>query len=145
MKRAAFIYLEPKAEKNRDKFAQCKTCMMWTGEKGQTCTIHGKDVVVTGDMSCVFYVEGDPMPEMAGEEHPSVNVSESDLYKGNVRCENCEYGDASRYVCTLFEQLNEKMDTHLNTKIDPKGCCNAFHPAKKSIKRLKEKYEEAED
>lgn len=145
MKRSAFIYLEPKAEKHREKFAQCATCIMWTGPKVKTCTIHGTDIEVTGDMSCVFYVQGDPTPEMKGHEHPDVSTSESDLYKGNVRCENCEHGDASRYVCTLFEQLNEKMDTHLNTKIDPKGCCNAFTQAKKSIKRLREKYEEAED
>lgn len=38
--RAAFLYLDPKG--NKSQFAQCGTCMMFTGD---TCTIHGKPIL----------------------------------------------------------------------------------------------------
>ena len=137
--RSSYLYLEPKTHKKDH--AQCSSCMMWTGEKANTCTIHGSKEKVTGDMSCGFYVEGDPMPEMAGEEHASVTSDESGLYKGDVRCENCDAFEDGESECELFEKLNEKMPEHfeLDTNVQPKACCNAFHPSKPSVKRLRDK------
>jgi len=85
------------------------------------------------------------MPDMAGKEHLSVTPEESGLYKGLVRCENCRYEDKSRGVCLNFEELNEKEDYHLDTKIIPKGCCNAFMKSHPTIKRMREKGESLED
>lgn len=112
---------------------------MWTGDKSKTCTIHGGKEEVTGDMSCGFYVEGGPMPDMAGEEHASVTPEESGLYTGKVRCENCEY--YSDEECTLYEELNEEMPKafDLDINVQPQACCNAFIPAVPSVNRLRDK------
>lgn len=122
--RFAFLYMDPKSPKTR--FAQCSTCMLWTGGENNTCVIHGKDLKITGDMTCGLYAHGTPMPSWAGQEQKSVTPKESGLYKGEVRCENCKYG--SEDGCGLFIMLN-KLDPdtfNLDPKIDPKGCCNAW-------------------
>lgn len=126
--RDAFLYMEPKQKKNAKEFAQCSTCVMWTGPKARTCTIHGKNVMVRAGDSCSLYVEGDPMPEEAGNEMALVKPSESALLRNTkVRCENCKYGDGKRKVCTLFEKMNKSHNFFdLREKIDPKGCCNAW-------------------
>jgi len=129
--RNAFLYMEPKEEKNKDQFAQCSRCMMWTGPDRKTCTIHGKNVQVTGDMSCAIYVQGDPMPEQAGHEVESVNPEESGLVRTAVRCENCVYfKPKTNNECNFFHQLNKKLPKvfDLKEKVSPKGCCNAFIP-----------------
>jgi hypothetical protein len=115
--------------------------MMWTGPKAKTCTIHGPKEKITGDMSCGFYVEGDPMPEMAGEEHSSVTADESGLYDGKVRCENCDSFESDESECEFFEKLNEDLPDYfeLDTNVQPKACCNAFHPAKPSVNKLRSK------
>jgi len=129
IKREAFLYMDPKGgdEKNH---AQCGTCMMWTGPKGNTCTIHGSQKV-TGDMSCGLYVNGPPHTDMIGKEMDAVPAKESGLYKGDVRCENCEHAELNESECHLYEMLNNEMPKYfqLDTKIHPKGCCNSFMPA----------------
>ena len=131
--------MEPKESKNRSEFAQCGTCMMWTGPKGNTCTIHGFKTKVTADMSCGLYVEGDPMPDHAGEEMDLVTPEISGLVRQDVRCENCEHGDGEKKICNLYKELNELEEFELDEKIDPKGCCNAQTPRSKTIDSLREK------
>lgn len=141
IKRDAFLYLDPKAPKNT--FAQCASCMMFTGE---TCTIHGGDVPITGDMSCGFYVHGKPMPDELGHEMKSVTPKESGLVKEKVRCENCQSFEARESECELFDELNENELFDLDKKVKPKGCCNAFISKKggkdkkiRSIEDIKER------
>ena len=131
IKRDAFIYLDPKG--NKKKFAQCETCMMWTGPKHNTCTIHGKDESITVTMSCDFYVHGMPMPKMAGKEHKSVTPKESGLVDRKVRCENCgHYSTKPTSHCHLFMTLNKAHPElfDLEEGVDKYGCCNANVPMK---------------
>jgi len=122
--RSAFIYMNPR-EKYYDNFAQCKTCMMFTGK---TCTIHGPDVSVSKGDSCALYVPGDPMPKEKGHEMKSVTPEESGLYSGQVRCENCKYYKKGKQECGLYQTLNEKVSEKFNLqeRVHPKACCNAF-------------------
>lgn len=123
VKRDAFLYLDPKGKK--ETFAQCSTCMMWLGKEKDLCSIHGKDVEVTGDMSCGLYVHGMPMPDM--HVMKAVTPHESGLYKGKVRCGNCHYFDEVD-ECLLYTLLNQEMPEHfdLDPTVDEQGCCNAF-------------------
>jgi len=134
IKRDAFLYLDPKAPNNT--FAQCGTCMMFTGK---TCTIHGKNVKITGDMSCGLYVHGKPMPEEQGHEMKSVTPKESGLVNEPVRCENCVSFDARESECELYEHLNEHEDSQfdLDKSVKAKGCCNAFRGKKKKSSLIK--------
>lgn len=135
IKRDAFLYLDPKGKK--DQFAQCSSCIMWTGPKGNTCTIHGK-TKVTGDMSCGLYVHGPIHDDMIGQEMAAVTPKESGLLKESVRCENCAHFEAGENECELFEELNE-MDPKkwdLDPQVDPKGCCNAWSKADKKVKSI---------
>ena len=119
IKRDAFLYMSPKPP--RDSFAQCGTCRQFTGTG---CMILG-DTKITKDMACGLYTRGRPQLHMKGREEALVPPKEAGLVNFQVRCENCKYGGAD---CQLFEMLNEQLpDTFdLETKIDPKGCCNAF-------------------
>lgn len=123
--RSAFLYMDPKGKASR--FAQCETCMMWTGAKAKTCTIHGDKKIKAGD-SCGLYVHGGPHEEAAGSEMKAVSPKESGLVRGEVRCENCIHFEAKDSECELFENLNEKMPEvfALDEKVHPQGCCNAF-------------------
>ncbi len=96
---------------------------------------------VTGDMTCGLYVEGMPMPEMAGKEHTSVTPKTSGLATMEVRCENCVCGGPKATTCEYFEMLNKaKPEEHeLDEKIIPSGCCNAFRPMEPSIEGLRKK------
>lgn len=127
--RSTFLYMEPKEEKNRDQFAQCGFCMMFTGEENETCTIHGPDERIIAGGSCGLYVEGDPMPDEAGHEMVSVTKDESGYVERQVRCENCAVFEADGTACTLYDNLNEMSHDlfrfELDNKVDPKGCCNA--------------------
>ena len=136
IKRDSFIYLDPKGPKEqKDLFAQCATCVFWTGEK-KTCTLHGKDVEVTGDMSCDFYIHGEPGPN---PEHKRVTPEESGLVKRPVRCENCKFYDEAGSVCRLFRGLNQAFpETYdLDEIVDKHGCCNAQTPS--AAKEMKNK------
>jgi len=131
--RSAFLYLDPRPLK--EAFAQCSTCKMFLKDHG-LCSLHGKDVKITGGMSCGLYVPGGPAEE-SELEHVSkaVTPEESGLVDRQVRCENCTFlkGDS----CGLFQQLNDKFPTmfSLKTGVDKHGCCNAQTPkAKFSIK-----------
>ena len=121
IKRDAFLYLDPRGNKN--KFAQCETCMMWTG-KHKTCTILGKEKEVLGTDSCGLYVHGKPHEDMAGMEMEAVTPKEAGFYSGQVRCENCKHFDVDH--CHVFEELNEMEMFDLDEWVDAKGCCNAF-------------------
>ena len=126
--RDAFLYMEPKHEKNRARFAQCATCHMWTG-KHKTCMIHGKDLEATGDHYCGIYVEGDPMPQMAGKEMRLVTPKESGFGLGKTRCENCVSFSPSKTTCLAYTELNKNPQFALKTHVKPQGCCNAQRPS----------------
>jgi len=126
IKRDAFLYFNPKG-KNQKQFAQCGTCIMFTGS---TCTILGKRFKVEAGDSCGLYVNGPPMPEEKGNEMKAVTPDDAGFVSRQVRCENCKYGDAKRLMCTLFEDLNKSLKDHfdLDPKINALGCCNAQTP-----------------
>lgn len=119
IKRDAFLYMDPKSPK--DSFAQCGTCLMFTGTG---CTILGK-TKITKDMTCGLYVRGKPQLHLKGKEQSLVTPKEAGLVDIQVRCENCRYGGGD---CGLFKTLNDKLPDmfDLDVKIDPKGCCNGF-------------------
>lgn len=125
VKRDAFIYLE--AQEPKQQFAQCSTCVMWTGKEGNTCSILGK-TKVTGDMSCGLYVHGKPSPSFIGKEEDIYTAEEVGLVNRKVRCENCRSFDKG--VCMLFKTLNESNSDifDLEEKVDGYACCNAQMP-----------------
>lgn len=119
LKRDVFIYLDPKGDK--DKFAQCSTCALWTGDR---CSILGEDVKITADMSCNFYVNGEKNPDQPVKKLHT--PKEAGLVTRQVRCENCRsFSDGK---CMLYEALNKLEMFDLDTKVNPKGCCNAQMP-----------------
>ena len=124
--RDAFLYFDPTGNKNQ--FAQCSTCRDWTGAKQNTCYILGKNVKVTGSMSCGLYVPGKPKPEYAGKEYPALSPKQAGLVDTNTRCENCKYYESEDSHCHLFMMLNEDMKAtfKLDEKVHKQGCCNAF-------------------
>lgn len=135
--RSAFLYLEPtdKSYGSPEKYAQCATCMMWTGEQNLTCTIHGdKETLEVGEGdTCGFYVNGMPMPSMAGKEHASVRPQESGFERRQVRCENCRLftpKEGDRGICEGYKLLNEDSPDNFDMDMDvaKHGCCNANVP-----------------
>lgn len=130
--RSAFLYLEPdeKSHGNHKEFAQCATCPLWTGKDHLTCVIHGKKLEVLGTDTCALYVNGKPMPEMAGKEKPYVTTEESGFEKRQVRCENCLYFQPVGGLCKLFFMLDSEFpdDFELGSKVAALGCCNANIP-----------------
>jgi hypothetical protein len=124
---SVFLYLGPE---HGDK--QCGSCMMWV--RSDRCTIHGK-VRVTASMSCGYYLNGAPSAKAVNEA--VVTPDESGLVDREVRCENCRWGGPKVYECGLFELLNSRLGStfKIDTKIDPKGCCNAQEPRAESKKR----------
>ena len=132
MERSTFLYLDSKGTPND--FAQCRSCKMWL-EKHNICSLHGKDVKITGDMSCGLYSFGGPAPESEMEHvTKAVTPEQSGLVKAEVRCENCKWFDADESECRLFCMLNISPD-----KVNPKGCCNAWESEEKTedTKKLK--------
>ncbi len=130
--RDAFIYMEPRrGTYKRKNFAECQTCIMWTGPERERCTIHGPNKEIKAQATCALYVNGEPMEKEAGHEMTLVTPEESGLVKGPPRCENCKYGTPES-TCELFRLLNQAMPENfdLDEKIHPKGCCNAFMPKK---------------
>lgn len=125
--RDIFSYLNPKEPKNT--FAQCSTCQFWTGKEHNTCSILGK-TKVTGDMSCNFYVHGNPSPDLDGKETNSLTPKEAGLVKRKVRCENCISFDSKTSSCMLYQSLNKKLPDlfELDEKVNAQGCCNAQKP-----------------
>jgi hypothetical protein len=127
VQRDAFLYMDHKGDP--ETFAQCGSCIMFTGTG---CTIHSPDVKVSSDMSCGFYVHGEPELGKRGHEQKLVTPIESGLVKRQVRCENCSHVDSENKKCNLFAELN-KLDPYkfnLKEEIDLYGCCNAQTPGK---------------
>ena len=120
--REAFIYLDPKGEVVD--FAQCSTCRLWTGTG---CLLLGK-TKVTGDMSCSFYVKGEPQKDKAGKEESLLTPDEAGLVKRKVRCENCRSFKGG--ACMFFKMLNEKLPEvfDLDISVSSNACCNAQKP-----------------
>jgi len=127
LKRDIFLYMEPRGDGSG--FANCRTCMMWTGPKGKTCTIHGKRSI-TGKHSCGLYVEGKPMPDHAGEEMNLVTPAISGLVRREVRCQNCTFFKADEGICKFYRRLNSTLSAvfALDEKVKPRACCNANSP-----------------
>jgi hypothetical protein len=131
--RDAFLYADPKPPD--DRFAQCATCIMWTGPEHKTCLIHGKDREIDGDWSCNFYVHGQPSPDKAGEAEALVEPEESGLVERQVRCRNCAFFDPQAEDepgeegphCELFEKLNRAYPDlfELDQRVQADGCCTA--------------------
>ena len=119
--RDAFLYLPPKGDP--DDFAQCGSCGMFIPDQ-QRCWLFGADHEVVANASCGLYINGQP----SNDQQPQNKVTPQDAgYNlGQVRCENCGWGDDSR--CTLYEQLNKQLPEifDLDPRIDPSGCCNAW-------------------
>jgi len=122
--RAIFLYMDPR-EKDKNNFAQCKSCVMWTGEKGKTCVIHGKALHVRAQDTCGLYVNGPIHEDMIGKEMKLTVPKESGFEKKVVRCENCRYFEG-KSVCLFFRKLNKIPEMDLDEKVHPKGCCNAW-------------------
>ncbi len=129
--RSAFLYVQPRESSYGDPkdYAQCETCMMWTGDKGLTCTIHGKDLEVFGGDTCGWYVNGKPMPEMIGKEHASVTTKESGFERRQVQCHRC-YFYIVLGLCGLYVKLNSKFPKmfDLDASVHKHGCCNSQAP-----------------
>jgi hypothetical protein len=120
IKRDAFIYL---SSKDKD-FAQCGTCWLFNPQR-ERCVILGPDFKVEADDSCTFYLQGEPEKDL--ELVNRVTPKDAGFVRREVRCENCKYGGNR---CQLFEMLNNKLPDvfDLDTKIEPRACCNAQTP-----------------
>ena len=121
----AFLYMD--SDGDEDRFAQCSTCRDWI-EGDDLCVIHGPYLEVLGSMSCGLYVCGDTQPK-GTDTIFAITPDESGLVDREVRCENCRHFEAPN-TCGLFSYLNKQLpDTfEIDTRIDPKGCCNAQQP-----------------
>lgn len=119
--RDAFLYLPPKGDP--DTFAQCGSCGMFIPE-AQRCWLFGKDDEVIADASCGLYIQGKPNNDQ--EPQNKVTPEQAGYNLGQVRCENCRWGDDG--TCKLYEQLNQQLPEifDLDTKINSNGCCNAW-------------------
>ncbi len=125
VQRDAFLYLDPKEPKNE--FAQCSTCIKFTGS---TCLILGKNIPVTGNMSCGFYLNGEPNLKAKGSEEEIVTPKEAGLVNRKVRCENCKFFKEKESICDLYHDLNRDYPEkfNLDEKVNKYGCCNAESP-----------------
>lgn len=119
--RSAFIYLPPKGDK--DKFAQCGTCIAFMPGK-ERCAWFGKNDNVIAEASCALYVHGKPNNDQ--KIIGSVTPKQAGYVEAQVRCENCHYVKGNQ--CTLFKKLNKALPEvfDLDTKIEDKACCNAW-------------------
>lgn len=122
--RDAFLYLEPNGQ---PEFAQCSSCQHFL-PNAERCAVLG-DTRVTATMSCGLYVPGAPTDDQ--EVLPLVEAAAAGLVDRPVRCENCYWGGGE---CGLFSLLNTSLPGvfDLDTKIEPKGCCNAQTPKMKA-------------
>ena len=119
--RSVFLYMDPKSPK--DEFAQCSTCVHFLPES-QRCTLFGKDDKVVANASCNLYAHGTPKEDQ--EILESMSPKDAGYLTGQVRCENCSWFNSDS-TCGLFQELNKLKDIfNLNTKVDPKGCCNGY-------------------
>lgn len=120
--RDTFLYMVPRADASRDKFAQCSQCRDFVKGK-KRCAILGNTEVLAGD-SCGAFVEG----KYSGQPIRALTTPEAvGLVSRAVRCENCKYGGKT---CGLYKMLNDALPDvfDLDTKIEPQACCNAQTP-----------------
>ncbi len=119
--RSAFLYMDPKDPE--DTFAQCATCFHFL-PNAERCLLFGKNDKVVAEASCALYVHGTPADDR--EIINSVSPEEAGYYVGQVRCENCSWFNKDS-TCGLYQELNKLKDIfNLDTKVNPKGCCNGF-------------------
>jgi hypothetical protein len=125
IKRDAFLYMEPKGD--MPEFAQCETCVFWSGAEHNSCYMLGKDV--DADDSCGLYSPGQPNPELAGNELGNVSKEAAGFVDRAVRCENCLVFDG-KGKCLGYEAINKALPEHfdLDVNVKPQGCCNAQRP-----------------
>lgn len=132
--RNAFLYLAPKPRDDKQSFAQCGSCRLFTGNG---CVIHGSKVEVDDDDSCGFYVDwpnGKIDPKVVANHKAdlergvpgSVTPEESGLVGSLVQCHRCDFYSEGK--CGLFEKLNAALPRvfKLNVKVEPHACCNAW-------------------
>lgn len=133
--RSTFLYLSPSGpdpvggEKHQD-FAQCGSCMMFTGdylkkgEKDGLCTILGPDFPIQAIGSCGLYAPGPN--HVDAKTMKSVPSNQAGYVERPVRCENCVDFDEKLSICHLFHRLNEnEPETYeLDVHVEAKGCCN---------------------
>lgn len=124
-RRDAFGYMEPKG--NEPNYAQCGTCRLWI-KPTKRCFWYTDDKVVVAEASCILYVQGDPITT---ETKPigAVTPEETGFINGKVRCENCDAFNAEESGCGVYYRMNEELPNvfDLDTKVNKKGCCNAFY------------------
>lgn len=142
--RDAFLFLDPGVNPKAD-FAQCGPCRMFVPDEAlkgfrdhDLCIIHGSDVKVDEGYSCGFmcgWPTGKPNPKVIADHAAelrkgipgSVTPTDSGLVDRPVRCQNCDYHNAARGRCGLYEELNDKFPTmfNLDPVVTPYSCCNA--------------------
>lgn len=121
LNRTTFLYMDPKDPE--DEFAQCSTCYHFLPDS-KRCLLFGENDEVIANASCNLYVHG--TPEDDRELLNSITPDAAGYLKGQVRCENCSWFNKDS-TCGLYQELNKLKDIFdLDTKVDPKGCCNGF-------------------
>lgn len=140
IERSAVLYLEPKKAEDGvenpippEAFSSCRSCMMWTGEAGLSCTIHGprETLEVRADDSCNLYVPGSSHTDVGGKETEAVAVTDSGFHRGLVQCCRCVSYDGppdGRGQCRLLRKLTERMpeDFAMPDDVASFGCCNLW-------------------
>lgn len=126
--RDAFLYMDPTPGVTQ--FAQCGTCIHFMPGR-ERCNIFPKNFKVVANASCGLYINGEPKDDQEFIERP-LDPKKSGYMVGQVRCENCLYFGTETNICSLYEDLNKKLgsDFDLKTKVDAKGCCNAWREFK---------------
>ncbi len=136
--RSAFGYMEP--DPNIKEFAQCGSCAMFLRKVGR-CHWLRKNDKVNDDATCIMYVQGTPNDDSKAEPTGSFDPETVGFYDGQVRCENCnarDFRDPYRKHCDLYVQLNRMYPNmwKLETKVEPRGCCNAWSPGDRNPKQF---------
>lgn len=123
--RSAFGYMEP--DPDIPDFAQCGSCASWLSDRVR-CHWFSDKFKVLADASCILYVEGEPIDGATAKPANLLDPKVVGFITGKTRCENCVSADKERWVCKLFDVLNERFPTtfRLNIEIKARACCNAF-------------------
>jgi hypothetical protein len=118
IKRDAFLYME-----HGD--AQCGTCWLFSTPR---CAVLPQDLEVRAEDSCGYYGPGPQ--NLALPYAPSFTPEEVGFSQREVRCENCYHFDKKESECYLYVELNANLPRFfdLDTRVSPKGCCNAQTP-----------------
>jgi hypothetical protein len=123
IERDAFLYME-----HGD--AQCGTCWLFTSI-GQRCAVLPQDLEVHAEDSCGYYGPG---TQVEGS-HPMFTPEEVGFVRRAVRCENCYHFDKKESECYLYVTLNKDPKIFdLDSRVSPKGCCNAQAPRRPRLR-----------